>query len=645
MDESTPFSQSKDKVIVYGSQFLKQILKVVKHSKLYPFEHPFIEGGLEEMMKTLGDTFLYVPDFFVHLVRGELLIEGIPAEVSEKTRKDLAKLFKRAQMKSVRFISKLTKTELLEFVKMFAMKPDELKAAGGPEQVLAQKTENIRINIRDGEHPETGTVGFAAEEKDELLDIEKQESVLRGYLVRKLKETKKPKKGVIDDFQEEAGDETRAMERMLNPTETHPELLASSVSEAVREKLGAKGISDRAATREATLESLERIARMYTHESTSWLSSKDLLVKVIMLLDPELRKTVMDEDATGDAGADILVDQFSMDVRGELLVRELAAGRLPGDQLRKALDNLARSEDDMEKLIRRVHDSVEQGKFEKDTRTLILENLDSISAIARGEEEMGTIAPRRPPKKLYVADRDEEVRRKIKDLVSQGGHVVSATDSGETLINQIMEAKPNLVIMDVKLEDRNALEILEKMLRRGIDSIPVMIYSEAEKPASDPIVQQYPFLEWITKDIPVDEFAGQVKLYLNIPNIWLMMASDRHRAGLADALAAESNVIVDEFGSMLDLVYDLSNGSPDCIVVSAADTGGKLVEFVRFLRRKSAHEKTPVFLVDADRTASSLRSLLSIKHLRFVPGGLRTEEVASRIIEFLGRSQSEYKLL
>jgi CheY-like chemotaxis protein len=644
VDESSPFSQSKDKVIVHGSEFLKRILKVVKHSKLYSFEHPFIESGLEEMMKILSDTFLYVSDFFVDIVRGELLIEGIPAEVSEKTRKDLAKLFKRAQIKSVRFISKLAKAELLEFVKMFAMKPDEMKAAGGPEKILAQKAENIRINIRDSTHPDTGTVGFGAEEKDELLNIEKQESVLRTYLVRKLKE-KKPKKQVIDDFQDDAGDETRQMQRMLNPTETHPELLASTVSEAVREKLGAKGVSDRAATREATLESLERIARMFTHESTSWLSSKDLLVKVIMLLDPELRKTVMDEDDTGDAGADILVDQFSLDVRIELLVRELAAGRLPGDQLRKALDNLARSKDDMEELIRRVHDAIEKGKFESGTRTLILENLDSISAIARGEEEKGTIAPMRPPKKLYVADRDEEVCRKISELVSKSGHVVSATDSGETLINQIMEAKPNLIIMDVKLEDKSGLEILERLVRSGIDSIPVMIYSEMEKPASDPIVQQYPFLEWITKDIPVDEFAGQVKLYLNIPNIWLMMVSDRHRAALADALAAESNVIVDEFYSLFDLIYDLSRGSPDCIVVSASDTGGKLVEFVSFLRHKPAHEKTPVFLVDADRTESSLRSLLSVKHLRFVPGGLRTGDVASRIIEFLGRSQSEYKLL
>ncbi|MHC4663690.1 MAG: response regulator [Planctomycetota bacterium] len=644
MAEPSPFSRSDEKALESSAIFLEKLVKVIKHVQLYPSEHPYIKQGLSEILEVLSEIFAGLSEFSVGAGDDNLLFEEKQVDTSPQTKKNLLRIFNRANLKSLTFLSRITAGDLLEFAKVISMKPDELKAAGGIEKAIAEVTENIRLNTFEYKRMKSGTMELLSGEESELLSDKMQTSVLTSYLAKKLRE-KAEKKSNVADGDEYIGDETREMQRMLDPTESHPELIATSVSEAVRGNLADQEDLSEEAVKDATIKSLDKIARMFTSESTSWLSSKDLLVKVILMLDKDLQKALLGESAPEKANLDSLVDRLSIEARSDLLVCEMKAGRLKGEQLRKALDNLSRNENDREELIHQVHVAVEHGEFAPETRVVILENLDSMSAIARGEKEKEDfITPTRPPMRIFVADKDHSVLAKLKELLKMNRHVIKATDNGNELLDWLLEEKPDLVIMDVKLEEKHGLEVLENLRRRRLDHIPVIVYTDMAKPTHELVVRRYSRLEWITKDMAIGEFAGQINLYQNAPRVWLFGMSGKRREEIVEVLPMKGNVMVSEFDSLFDLAHDLATEVPDCIVLSATDAGAPLVIFMEFLRSKPIFQNTPVLLIDADRTQSSLRPLLAFKHLRFIPGGLRTSEIAARIIELLGRAQAEHGL-
>ena len=62
--------------------------------------------------------------------------------------------------------------------------------------------------------------------------------------------------------------------------------------------------------------------------------------------------------------------------------------------------------------------------------------------------------------KIFVVDDDEHIRLLYSVELEEAGYEVITADSGYKLLEAIEDEKPNLVILDMKLPDRNGLEIL-----------------------------------------------------------------------------------------------------------------------------------------------------------------------------------------
>jgi CheY-like chemotaxis protein len=106
----------------------------------------------------------------------------------------------------------------------------------------------------------------------------------------------------------------------------------------------------------------------------------------------------------------------------------------------------------------------------------------------RGEnakaQDQGRVAPfvRMAPgmantaKKILLVDSDEGFRRSLRTFITGLGHEVSEAATGPEAIEKVSSARPDLIIMDVRLPGMNGDEVT-KQLKKNLSTrhIPVII--------------------------------------------------------------------------------------------------------------------------------------------------------------------------
>ncbi|MFZ2448426.1 MAG: response regulator [Syntrophobacteraceae bacterium] len=78
--------------------------------------------------------------------------------------------------------------------------------------------------------------------------------------------------------------------------------------------------------------------------------------------------------------------------------------------------------------------------------------------------------------RLFVVDDEWHIRERLELELSEEGHEVITAASGHKLINKITVARPDLVILDIRLVDCDGLEMLLQIRDRYPD-LPVIICS------------------------------------------------------------------------------------------------------------------------------------------------------------------------
>lgn len=78
--------------------------------------------------------------------------------------------------------------------------------------------------------------------------------------------------------------------------------------------------------------------------------------------------------------------------------------------------------------------------------------------------------------RILVVDDDSNIRRYFAQELSGEGHEVSTVPSGKQLLSIIDVFKPDVVVLDIRLEDYNGLELL-KEIRKKRYALPVILCS------------------------------------------------------------------------------------------------------------------------------------------------------------------------
>ena len=76
--------------------------------------------------------------------------------------------------------------------------------------------------------------------------------------------------------------------------------------------------------------------------------------------------------------------------------------------------------------------------------------------------------------KILIVDDEEHIRRYYTEELSEEGHTVFTVASGHNLLRRIDSLQPEAVVLDIRLEDYDGLDLLQEIRNRFCD-LPVVL--------------------------------------------------------------------------------------------------------------------------------------------------------------------------
>ncbi|MBL8117948.1 MAG: response regulator [Anaerolineae bacterium] len=117
--------------------------------------------------------------------------------------------------------------------------------------------------------------------------------------------------------------------------------------------------------------------------------------------------------------------------------------------------------------------------------------------------------------RIVVIEDNPDSSRLAEKLLKHAGHQVTAADSGESGLLEVLAVQPDLVLMDLGLPDIDGQTVVA-MIRQNPDvqHIKVLAFTAWPEERAAAMAQAYGCDGVINKPIDTRQFAGQVAAYL-----------------------------------------------------------------------------------------------------------------------------------
>lgn len=85
--------------------------------------------------------------------------------------------------------------------------------------------------------------------------------------------------------------------------------------------------------------------------------------------------------------------------------------------------------------------------------------------------------------RILAVDDDPRIRRFVSSVLGEAGHEVDAVGDAESAFARLLEARPDLFVLDINLPGMDGLALARKLSsNKGTQSIPVLIVSVRTDP-------------------------------------------------------------------------------------------------------------------------------------------------------------------
>ncbi len=114
---------------------------------------------------------------------------------------------------------------------------------------------------------------------------------------------------------------------------------------------------------------------------------------------------------------------------------------------------------------------------------------------------------------LIVEDSPDNMKL-FRTLLTLHGHDVLGLGSGDGLVQRILDSRPDLVLMDIQLPERDGFELLQDIRRDAPAGLPVVALTAHAMAGDRERAIGAGFDEYITKPIDIRAFPGQIEAAL-----------------------------------------------------------------------------------------------------------------------------------
>ena len=116
---------------------------------------------------------------------------------------------------------------------------------------------------------------------------------------------------------------------------------------------------------------------------------------------------------------------------------------------------------------------------------------------------------------IMIVEDSPDNMKLFRTLLTLHGHDVIGLGGGEGLIQHIRDSRPDLVLMDIQLPERDGFSLLQDIRREVPTSLPVVALTAHAMAGDRERAIGAGFDGYITKPIDIRAFPGQVAEALN----------------------------------------------------------------------------------------------------------------------------------
>lgn len=114
--------------------------------------------------------------------------------------------------------------------------------------------------------------------------------------------------------------------------------------------------------------------------------------------------------------------------------------------------------------------------------------------------------------RIYIAEEDEQLRKKLTAVLRENGFEVSTADNGYSIV-EMMDNWPDIFLIDIELPGVNGLEVC-KWLKSHESSSDIPVIFISGEPYLKVLAASAPADDYIEKTIAIPAVIRKIKQYL-----------------------------------------------------------------------------------------------------------------------------------
>ena len=208
----------------------------------------------------------------------------------------------------------------------------------------------------------------------------------------------------------------------------------------------------------------------------------------------------------------------------------------------------------------------------------------------------------KPAAFLLLVDDDEAFRKALARELGRLGYEIATADSGAAALERIAEREPDVVLLDLRLPDRDGLEVLQAIRARNAATDVIMLTGHGSIDTAIESIRAGAF-DYVAKPCPLDELEVRIQRALERQSL-------RRRASLLERGLTPPDVAASfvgesaEFRRLAELVARVAPSDSTVLITGETGSGKEMV--AKLIHARSPRHGRPFVVVECAALQESL---------------------------------------